>query len=191
MRKIILASSSPRRIELLKKLGIKFDVIPSRIREAEIKIRDPIKFAKELAVRKAKSVARKVKNGIVIGADTVVVLDREIIGKPKNEEDAKQILKKLSGRTHKVITALAVIDAKTKRLVCDVEITKLKFRKMSEEKIKEYVKSGEGMDKAGAYAIQGKGISFLEKIEGSYSNVIGLPISKLVRLLKKFNIEVN
>jgi septum formation protein len=186
---IILASISKRRIQILRKLGLKFKVIKSNVDE-NIKCRNPISLAKKLALMKAMKVAEKVKSGIVIGADTIVVLNNEVIGKPRDKHDAKRILKKLSGRKHLVITGIAVIDARRKKAIVDFEKTEVKFRKISNNEIEKYLKKERVTDKAGAYAIQGKACAFIERINGCYYNVVGLPVVKLIKILKRFNVKI-
>ncbi|QSQ09527.1 Septum formation protein Maf [Koleobacter methoxysyntrophicus] len=189
MKKIILASASPRRKQLLEQMKLKFEVIPSNIFEDYQENREPEEVARDLAERKATDIARISEDSLVIGADTVVFLD-EILGKPKDEREALKILKKLSGKTHYVITGIAVIDSSTKKLVVDHEKTAVKMKKISEEEIKAYISTGEPMDKAGAYGIQGLGSVFVEEIHGCYFNVVGLPISKLYSILKGFGVDL-
>lgn len=186
---LILASQSPRRIELLNQLDVKFIIDPSNLEEEQIKKtnRNPVSVVLETAKAKAKAVAYRYRNGIIISADTIVVLGKEILGKPKSKQEAYLMLKKLSGRQHKVITAIAVIDAKTKEEAVGYTSTKVKFRKLSNKEIKKYINTGEPMDKAGAYAIQGKGAAFIESISGDYLNVVGFPLILLNKLLNKFS----
>lgn len=183
--KIILASSSPRRKALLKKLGLKFQIIPSKIKERLPKTsKNPKELAAKIALLKAKEVAKKIKSGIIIGADTIVVLNKRIIGKPKDYKDALRILSILSGTTQYVITGIAIIDAQTKKTKIAAVSTKVKMKKMTPEQISYFAKKH--IDKAGAYAVQEKGDLFIEQIEGSFSNVVGLPVEKLKQILKKF-----
>jgi len=189
VKKIILASASPRRKQLLEQMKLKFEVIPSNIFEDYQENREPEEVARDLAKKKATDIARISEDSLVIGADTVVFLD-EILGKPKDEREALKILKKLSGKTHYVITGIAVIDSSTKKLVVDHEKTAVKMKKISEEEIKAYISTGEPMDKAGAYGIQGLGSVFVEEIHGCYFNVVGLPISKLYSILKGFGVDL-
>ncbi len=188
--KLVLASGSPRRIELLKMLGCKFRIIPSKVEEKINPQLSPIQNIKRLSRLKALDVALKVSEGIVIAADTDVVLNGEILGKPKNKKEAREMLKKLSGKEHQVITGLAVVDAKTKKLLQDVVITKVKFRKLSDALIDKYIATGETLDKAGAYGIQGKGALLVESIRGDYFNVVGLPLNTLNQLLEKFGVSL-
>jgi len=188
--KLILASGSPRRIELLKLLGCKFKIIPSLIEEKINPHLTPIENVKRISRLKALDVASKISEGIVIAADTIVVLDKRILGKPKNKKEAREMLKSLSGKVNKVITGLAVIDAKTKKILQDAVITKVKLRHLNKNLIDKYIASGEPFDKAGAYAIQGKASLFVESIRGDYFNMVGLPLSALNRLLEKFGIDL-
>jgi len=182
---LILASSSPRRILLLKKLGLRFRVVPPSY-EVEVEMEDPIEYVELKALEKARAVARLFTEGIVIAADTVVFVDNEILGKPRSIDEAKGFLRRLSGKTHYVATGVAVIDAATMREVVDSEVTKVKFRELSEEEIEFYVKTGEPLDKAGGYAIQGLASVFIERIEGDFWNVVGLPIPLLYYILKTY-----
>jgi len=185
--RIILASSSPRRSQILSLLGLEFEVIPAKINE-EVVLGKPILTARKLAKEKAISVWRENKDAIVIGADTLVFLGNEIIGKPKNEEEAISILKRLSGKWHSVVTALCVCTPKKIYLTHDV--ARVKFRDLSEEEILQYVKTGEPLDKAGAYGVQGFGAVVVEKIHGNFYTVMGLPVVKLYEILKKLNLPV-
>lgn len=180
--KLILASASPRRKKLLKILGLKFKVIPSNVSEVA-KLRKAHSVAMELALRKAISVAEKLKSGIVIGADTIVVIKGEIVGKPRDKKHARQIIKDLNGSLHRVYTGVALVDAATKRRIVDYEMTKVKMRKLDAASLKKI--TGKHMDKAGAYAIQEKDDAFVEKIYGDYNNVVGLPVAKLKKMIKK------
>jgi septum formation protein len=188
--KIILASTSPRRLRLLKDLGLKVKVVESKVKESKFDISDPDKLVKTLALTKAKEVARKTKNGLIVGADTIVVRKGKIMGKPKSHGEAKVMLRGLSGKTHEVLTGLAVIDASTSKTTVDVVKTKVKFRELTEEEISTYVATGKPLDKAGAYAIQEKAGLFVEKIDGCYFNVVGLPLARLAEILKEFNVTL-
>ena len=188
--KIVLASGSPRRIGLLKMLGCKFQIMPSKVEEKINSSLSPTQNVKRLSRLKALDVASKVSDGIVIAADTMVVLGKTILGKPKNKKEAYKMLKNLSGKTHQVITGLAVTDGKTKRMLQDFVITKVKFRKLNKNLIDKYIASSEPLDKAGAYGIQGKGALLVESIKGDYFNVVGLPLNALNQLLEKFGINL-
>jgi septum formation protein len=186
MRKIVLASASPRRKELLEQCGVSPEIIASHIEERFSQDHTPEEIAMSLAFQKAMSIAGRLEEGLVIGADTVVVLDEEILGKPLNYEEAFSMLKSLSGKCHRVVTGYSIIDSEGRGKVVDYETTDVYFRTLSDEEISDYVSTGECNDKAGAYGIQGKGALLVEKIEGCYFNVMGLPISKLNHSLKKY-----
>ena len=181
---IILASKSPRRADLLKQIGLEFDIHPSGIEEPQI-TESPEIAVQELALAKARAVAAKLNAGFVIGADTVVVLDRQPIGKPKNDTHAIEILTQLSGNRHEVITGVALIDSKRENEVIWAEKTAVYFRRLHRSEILAYVRSGEPSDKAGAYGIQGIAGAFVERIEGCYFNVVGLPLASLTTQLWK------
>ncbi len=188
MKKIILASASPRRSELLKQMGIVFDVFASDVDEIIDITKSPDDMVKILSCSKAYDVAGRIsRKALVIGADTVVVKD-EILGKPENYEDAVRMLLKLQGRWHFVYTGITVIDTYGDLFhVSDFEKTRVKMRKLTLGEIKAYAATNEPYDKAGAYGIQGLGAMLVEKIDGCYFNVVGLPIKKLTGLLEKFN----
>ncbi|MBI5701225.1 septum formation protein Maf [Candidatus Saganbacteria bacterium] len=181
--KIILASASPRRKELLKKIVKNFKISVSRIDESKIKASTPLRFAIKAAITKAKDVASRNTDSIVIGADTIVVLGEKILGKPKDNKHAVAMLKALSGSTHKVITGIAVYNPKDGKIYSDYDITKIRVRKLKEKAILDYVKSGSPLDKAGGYGIQEIEDPFIERIEGNYDNVVGLPVARLKNLL--------
>ncbi len=190
MKKIILASASPRRKELLEKIGLKFEVEAADIKEDLNSGLPPNELVKELSLQKAKAVAKKHPDAIIIGADTIGVLEGEIIGKPHTPAEAKKMLRLLNGKSHFVITGFTIIDTKTGKTVSKSVETKVYFRKLTEAEIDAYVKTGEPLDKAGGYAIQGLGALVVEKIEGDYYNVIGLPLSLLMESLKEFGVRV-
>ena len=174
MSKIILASGSPRRKTLLANLGLTFEVFKPKINEDRVSGERPARYCVRLARTKATAVAERFSNDIVIAADTIVVIDDEILGTPSDREDAKRMLNKLSGREHEVMTGLSVIHGDNVYVHC--ERTGVKFRDLSEDEINAYSETGEGDDKAGAYAVQGKGALLIEGITGDYYNVVGLPI---------------
>lgn len=180
MRFLVLASQSKRRVEILRMLGFKFFVVPSYVEENYTG--NPLLTARRLAFKKAFTVWKDYKFATVLGADTVVVVGDRVMGKPKDEEEAKSMLRTLSGRWHKVITAVCVISPKGR--VSFHDTAWVKFRDLSEEEIQEYVKTQEPMDKAGAYAVQGMGAKFVEKIKGDFYTVMGLPASKTYTVLK-------
>lgn len=192
MQKIILASASPRREEMLKKYNLDFTIFPSQIEEKQRRGQTKEQIAMSLAFEKAFWVSNHFSNGeIIIGADTIVALDDVILGKPKDEEDAFSILNALNGKDHTVVTGISIIKAKSNLKIIDYETTVVRFRHLSEEQITRYIKTTEPMDKAGAYGIQGYGQILVEKINGSYTNVVGLPLGKLDYLLNKFfNIKI-
>lgn len=181
--KLILASGSPRRRELLRKLGRPFTVIVPHADESFNPRMPPDAIAVMLAQRKAQSVAKGLSEGIVIGADTLVALGSEIIGKPRDRAEAVEILSRLSGARQAVITGVCLVDAATGRSVTGSETTWVTMRKMSREQIQAYVGSGEADGKAGAYAIQETGDRYVEKLEGDFDNVVGLPVGLVRRLL--------
>lgn len=191
MRKIILASSSPRRRELLELTGLKFSVDPGNYEEdMSLKI-PPRKLVRLLALGKAETVARKYKDAIVIAGDTFVVFQNRNLGKPKSPAEARQTLRMLSGKTNSVVSALAVIDTKSGRKYSAVSEIKVTFRKISAREIDAYVRSGEPMDKAGAYAVQSLGNLFVKKIEGDYSGLIGLSLVELDKVLKRLKVQID
>lgn len=186
MSEIILASSSPRRKELLSNMGLDFSVCVSDADESTVsKEVPPYIYVQELAFLKAAAVAKDAaKNTVVIGADTIVVNNGEILGKPKDEEDAFTMLKSLSGKTHQVYTGYCVMRVSDAYTVCERVCTDVTFKELSDEKIDGYIKTGEPMDKAGAYGIQGYGAMLIESINGDYFNVVGLPINALSETLE-------
>ena len=184
---VILASQSPRRIELLKTVIKNFRVVPSKIDEVCDIDLSPEENAMLLGRKKATSVAKLHPHHLVIGADTMVVLENKIIGKPTDAENARQILRQLSGQEHKVITGLAVVHSK---IFSAVSISHVCIKALTRNEINSYVESGEPMDKAGAYAIQGEGSFLVESYSGSYSNIIGLPMDLLKDLLQKLNFSI-
>ncbi len=189
--RIILASRSPRRADLLVQLGLKFKIVPSSVREDMDYRENPEEIVTALALQKARDVARRVRNGLVIGADTVVLLEREILGKPASAENAREMLFKLSGKEHRVLTGVALAEASGKRTEKQgLEITHVKFRELNRQEIFSYVATGEPLDKAGAYGIQGKGAVFVEKINGCYFNVVGLPLFLLSKMLNCFGVNI-
>lgn len=192
--KFILASNSPRRRELLSMLGIDFEIIVSNCSEDIDGALSPGDTVKELAARKTLASAKKYGGDdcIILGADTVVAIDGKILGKPHSEDEAREMLETLSGREHSVFTGIALLGrfAGKERVVSDTVETKVRFGNMSEAEIEYYIKSGEPMDKAGSYGIQGIGGFFVEKIDGDYYNVVGLPIFRMKELMsREFGIE--
>lgn len=191
MDAIILASSSPRRRELLSQAGIPFTMMPGEVDEEKAELSGtPEQITEQLAYLKAMDVAGKLQKGLVLGADTIVVCDGEIFGKPADEEDAIRMLQSLSGREHLVITGIALADAESGKVAIGHETTKVKFSSITSEDIKAYIKTGEPFGKAGAYAIQGRGALLVESIDGCYSNVVGLPLFRLGNMLREFGMSV-
>ena len=190
MRKIVLASSSPRRRELLAKTGLRFVVDPGDYKEdMTIKLK-PIELAKVLSRGKAESVAKRHKNAIVIGADTFIAYKNEVMGKPHTPARAIARLRQLSGKTHSVITGFTIIDTKTGKSISRSIESKVKLRKMTPREIAAYVKTGEPLERAAGYAIQELGSVFIEKIDGDFFSVIGLPVYELIKELKRFGVDV-
>jgi len=190
MAGLILASASPRRIELLGSLGLIFDVIPSSADEYLDGRPEPGLLVEALARRKARAVAGGRPEDVVLGADTVVVLDGEVLGKPAGPEEAKCMLRKLQGREHEVFTGVCVVCSARGFESYAHERTRVRFLPMSEDEIAGYVATEEPLDKAGAYAIQGLGSLYVEGITGDYFNVVGLPLRLAARLLKEAGIRV-
>lgn len=183
--RIILASASPRRAELLKQIGVEFELASSPAEERPHPDETPADYTIRIARAKVIAVAREREAGLVIGADTVVVLDGHLIGKPESPADATRLLKQLSGRWHAVLTGVALYDVESRREVADYEKTLVKFAQLSDAEIDWYVGTGEPMDKAGAYGIQGLGGLFIDEIAGNYYNVVGLPIPLVYRLARR------
>jgi len=190
MKTIILASASSRRKELLKKIGLKFKVEPSNYEENISFELEPHELAKSLSLEKAKLVATNHKNTLVIAADTFVVFEGKILGKPRTETEAKEMLETINGKSHSVITGFSIIDTENNKALSRSVETKVHLRELSSNEIDAYVKSREPLDKAGAYAIQGLGSVIVEKIEGDYFNVIGLPLGALTESLKEFGVNI-
>lgn len=183
-KRIILASESPRRAELLRQIGLSFEIKPSAVDEGKKPKESLDAYVKRVALSKAELAARNVNDALIIAADTIVVINKKKLGKPESPESAITMLKKLSGRCHTVITGVAVIDAVKNKRVTKAVSTKVWFKKLSDEEIKEYVKSNEPLDKAGGYGIQGKAAMFVKRIEGDYFNIVGLPLNTLYEMLR-------
>jgi septum formation protein len=183
---IYLASKSPRRQKLLRQLNLKFKVISVDVNEAIKKGETPVKAVKRLSIEKMEQAKKQVKSGIIITADTIVVLSKEIINKPSDEKDAEKILKNLSGKTHIVYTGFCISNPEKKVTITDFEKTLVTFRELNKGEILDYIKTGSPMDKAGAYGIQDDfGAVFIKKINGCYYNVVGLPLTKVYSTLLK------
>ena len=189
MKRLILASASPRRRELLANAGFAFEVAPAEVDESYTAGEDPAAFVERLALAKAAQVAQRFAakdDVVVLGADTVVVADGEVLGKPASADDARAMLRKLSGIIHRVITGVALAAPGTSRRAGGHEVTRVYFRPLTEEEIAAYVATGEPLDKAGAYAAQGQASRFVTRVEGCYFNVVGLPVALVDRLLREW-----
>ncbi|HZY10845.1 MAG TPA: Maf family protein [Bacteroidota bacterium] len=186
-KNLILASASPRRQALLRQMGLIFDVRASNVDENNIGIQNPKEHVLALSERKAQDIAKCVEEGIVIGADTIVVLEGKILGKPSDHNDAYGMLMALSGRWHEVYTGLTLIDRPSNQIISATERTRVKFRTLEEGEIVEYIQSGAPLDKAGAYGIQDDyGAVFVEKIDGCFYNVVGFPLTKFYLIFLEF-----
>lgn len=184
VQRIVLGSASPRRAELLRGAGIDFDVAPANVDETVHSGEQPDAYVRRVAATKARAVAARARDRVVLAADTTVVIDGMMLGKPVDDNDAKRMLCLLSGRTHDVLTAVAVFRAAMAEPLVDVERTEVEFAPLTEFEIDWYVATGEPRDKAGAYAIQGYASRFVTRIDGSYSNVVGLPIALVYQMVK-------
>jgi septum formation protein len=180
---IILASSSPRRRKLLEEAGYDFEVIVPTLGEDGLHTQDPKLLAESLAYAKARQVADRIEQDVVLGADTIVASGGEVIGKPADAADARAILRRLMGTTHQVITGICLINVRRGERLMTADVTHVTMRRMTDGELEAYIASGEGMGKAGAYAIQETGDRFVEKIDGSFTNVVGLPMEMLAELL--------
>ncbi len=186
----MLASASPRRKELLEQIGLQFEVDPSNCEEVMQTDMTPHELAKSLSRQKAEEVAQRYPNSIIIAADTFIAFGDQFMGKAHTDVEAKEMLTELNGKSHSVITGFTIIDTSNGNTASNAVETKVWFRAQTEQEIDSYVKSGEPIGKAGAYAIQGLGAVIVERIEGDYSNVVGLPLSALVQTLKGFGIRI-
>jgi septum formation protein len=194
LSEIILASASPRRADLLRQIGLPFRVAPSAVDEDEhifsAAEARPEELAIRLALAKAQAVARELGRGLVLGADTVVVCDEAVLGKPRDAVEAQAFLLRLSGRTHHVITGVALVEAETGRAEVATATTAVRMRPFDAAEAAAYVATGEPMDKAGGYAVQGRGALLVAAIEGEYSNVVGLPLVTLAELFGRFGWKI-
>ncbi|MBI4137169.1 septum formation inhibitor Maf [Candidatus Roizmanbacteria bacterium] len=190
MKQVILASSSPRRKKLLEQIGLTFHIIPSHYIEKRGSITDPHVLVKKYAEGKAKAVAKQFEEAIIIAADSVVYIENEILEKPVTEKRAKEMLKKLSGKPHEVITGFCILDTESKKRTTKSVTTNVLFKKLTNKEIDWYVSTGEPLDKAGAYAIQERGALFIKRIEGDFNNAVGLPLFSLFEELKKISSEI-
>jgi septum formation protein len=190
LRTIVLASTSPRRRELLEKIGLVFKVEPSDYPEDLVSHLKPEELVINISQNKARAVAAKYPDAIIIAADTIGVIGRRVVGKPHTATEAIAMLKLLSGRSHLVITGLSVMDSKSDKIVSRSVQTRVYFRKLADSEVRHYVATGEPLDKAGAYAIQGLGSLLVEKINGDYYNVMGLPLNVLSQILQEFGVNL-
>ena len=192
-RRLILASASPRRRELLEKLDIRFEIRPAAVDESPLPGEDASTYPLRTAVKKALAVAEQTgdtEKALIVAADTVVIVDDDILGKPADAAEAKAMLRRLSGREHIVITGLGLVDTLSGRSLSAAEQTVVYFNDLKTAEIDAYVATGEPLDKAGAYGIQGKGSLLVRKIDGDFYNVMGLPLSRLDRLLAKLDLSL-
>ena len=185
--RVILASASPRRRELLRMIGIAHEVMPADIDESYLPGEPPVAHAERLAREKGEAIAAGHPESVVISADTIVVIDDRVLGKPRDTTEATRMLRQLSGRTHTVFTAVAV--ARRGRVESGVEAVTVTFRDLSDEDIAEYIATGEPMDKAGAYGIQGYGATIVERIDGDFFAVMGLALGRMIALLRRHSIR--
>ena len=192
MKRIVLASTSPRRSSLLRQIGIPFDVVAPDVDESRYSFdADPAGTAERLALAKARSVAARpdvhARDRLVLGADTVVLFEGRVLGKPKDADDAYAMLRNLTGRSHRVLTGFAVLDAGTNRAVTGHEWTAVSMRELTDAEIRAYVDTGEPLDKAGSYGAHALGAGLITRVEGCFYNVIGLPLARLLVTLKTFD----
>ncbi len=189
---LVLASASPRRKELLQQIGLDFQVIPSRANEEILAGETPEEHVIRLSIDKATEVANRqnVLGRWFIGSDTIVLSDNQILGKPRDHSHATEMLQQLSGREHQVLSGYAIIDQQNGKRKVEAVSTKVWFRNLTADEIERYIATGEPMDKAGAYAIQGFGVSFVARIDGSYTNVVGLPLCRLTLALKEMGVPL-
>ena len=187
---MILASGSPRRQEILKEVGFNFKVVVPEIEEVS-KEEEPVKKILDISRKKAMSVGEKYTNEYVLSADTVVVVDNKILGKPKNVEEAREYLSLLSGREHEVITAYTFMSIEKNIFLSDYSVSKVKFYKLDEETINWYIETEEYKDKAGAYGIQGKGRLLVENINGDFFSIMGFPVASFANKLKEIGVDIN
>jgi septum formation protein len=190
MKKIILASTSPRRKEILSMTRLEFEVVASEYEEDMTENLPPSELAKKLSLGKAEDIAKKYDDAIIIAADTFVTLDGKVLGKPYTPEKAKEMLSFMSGKTHTCITGFTIIDTDSKKTISEAVVTNVYFKPLTDSEIDTYIASGEPLDRSGSYAIQGLGGVFVEKLDGDFFNVMGLPLNRLVERLKEFDIHV-
>ena len=191
-QRVILASASPRRKQLLEQIDLEFEVIPSRAEERLLPNETPEEHVVRLSIVKATEVAERqdVDGRWVIGSDTIVLCDGQILGKPLDQIHAAEMLRSLSGREHRVLSGYAILDRQTGEQRAEAVSTRVFFRQLTDEEIARYIATGEPLDKAGSYAIQGRGVCFVASIEGSYTNVVGLPLCRLTLALKELGVPL-
>jgi septum formation protein len=182
LERLVLASASPRRAEILRAVGWAFEVAAANVDEAARDGEEVSEYVERLACEKAEAVAEGRASGLVLGADTVVAVGGQVLGKPVDTEDARRMLRLLSGRWHDVLTGVALVRAETREVLVAHELTRVRFAPLTEDEIAWYVATGEPADKAGAYAVQGRAALFIEEIEGDYWNVVGLPVRLVYKL---------
>lgn len=182
--RLLLASASPRRREILENLGFEFEVLPSNVDESEVPWTDPVESAKLLAEIKGVDSQMTRPRKTIIAADTIVLCEGEVMGKPSGPDEAAEMLGKLSGRMHEVVTGIALISPPNHRII-EAESTRVFFRALKQEEISRYISTREPFDKAGAYAIQGYASAFIDRIEGDYFNVVGLPVARLFSMFRR------
>ncbi|MCP3773993.1 Maf family protein [Paenibacillus sp. MZ04-78.2] len=192
MKKLVLASSSPRRQELIQMLRLPFEIITNDVDETISTDLPPDRIVEELSLRKAKASTARVTDSqsIVIGSDTIVVYSQQVLGKPKDQEDAFRMLKLIEGTTHQVYTGITCIDVGESRIITRSKVTDVRMKALSDEQIRSYIATGEPMDKAGAYAIQGIGSTIVESIHGDHFNVVGMSLSLLSEMLEELDVKV-
>lgn len=188
-RKVVLASTSPRRIDILSKTDLKFEVVAPEYEEEMGLAIAPLDLVKYLAQKKAESVAHKFPGALIIGADTFIVLGDKIFGKPKTPERAEAMLSELSGKVHEVMTGFSVIDTESKKIITKSDISRVFVRPVSYEERLAYIATGEPLDKAAAYAIQGSAEKFIDKVEGDIESIMGLPLNRVLEVLQEFGVN--
>jgi len=190
VKKTVLASASPRRKELLEQIGLLFEVDPTNYDEGKTPASEPHEMAKKLSLGKARAAAKKHRKAIIIAADTLVILEGKVFGKPHTNAQAREMLRALNGRVHSVVTGFTILDADTGKMLSRSVETRVHMRTATLREIDDYVRTKEPLDKAGGYAIQGRGAVLVDRIEGDYSNVVGLPLSALAESLREFGVRV-
>ncbi len=182
---LILASASPRRRDLLKRIGLTFSVVPSAIDEATVRADSPAEHVRKLSKAKAVDIAQRYPKSWILGADTIVFINGNILGKPANPDEAREMLRQLSGATHKVLTGYCLMNRTHNRSFSEIIETEVEFKDLAKREIEWYIETGEPFDKAGGYAIQGRGASLVKRISGSVTNVVGLPLCEVIETFKK------